>query len=309
MTERDRPIYCSQCGSVVPPGENVCGVCGARVSPYAPGAAPAQEAPTQITPPPAQAPRRNRAALVGIAAGVLVVLLLAGAGALALTGLGPVAGLLGGEEGNAPSSGDEPVARENTGERPSDGASRPAPGYDLTQTPDRSLSVEAPSSWGVETGKDSEKQAGPNTWSYYAGEYLNSSITAAPNLDAWYSTGTSGAYVVASKSLAQYTDYELTHSLFYQNKAENCTKGPYKDYDRQPYSGKVQTWFDCGVDSATTYSIAAAPEGRACVVLLDARISEEADRKAIEHLIDTFEVDCGRVTSGPVATPTATASA
>jgi hypothetical protein len=185
----------------------------------------------------------------------------------------------------------------------------PAPGYNLIQTPDESLSVEVPPSWGVETGEDSEKQAGPNTWSHHAGEYLISSITTAPNLDAWYSTGTSGAYLVASKTLTQYSDYELTHSLLYANRAQNCATGPYKDYDRPPYSGKIQTWYDCGEDGATTYTVAARPEGGGCVVVFDARISDEADRKAIEHLVDTFEVDCGRVTSGPLASPSASASA
>lgn len=184
----------------------------------------------------------------------------------------------------------------------------PAPGYNLIQTPDGSLSVEVPQSWGIETGEDSEKEAGPNTWSYHAGEYLASSITTAPNLDVWYSAGTSGAYVVASKSLAQeYTDYELTHSLMFASKSQNCTTGPYEDYDRPPYSGTVQAWFECDPDGADTYTIAAAPEGRQCVVVIDARISEESDREAIEHLIDTFEVDCGRVSSGPLASsPSAT---
>jgi hypothetical protein len=186
---------------------------------------------------------------------------------------------------------------------------RPAPGYNLIQSPDRSLTVEIPPSWSVETGEDSEKQAGPNTWSYHAGEYLTSSITTAPSLEAWYGGGTSGAYMVASRTLAQqYTDYELIHSLLYANKAENCTKGPYKDYNREPYSGKIQTWYGCGEDGATTYTVAAAPEGRECVVVFDARISDEADRQAIEHLIDTFEVDCGRVASGPLPSPSASAS-
>jgi hypothetical protein len=44
---------------------------------------------------------------------------------------------------------------------------------------------------------------------------------------------------VASKTLKQYSDYELTHSLLYANRAQNCTTGPYKDYDRPPYSGKI----------------------------------------------------------------------
>jgi hypothetical protein len=51
------------------------------------------------------------------------------------------------------------------------------------------------------------------------------------------------------------------------------------------------------VDGAPVFSVAAAPQGRECVVVLNARISDEGDRKAIEHLIDTFKVDCGLVTS------------
>ena len=162
----------------------------------------------------------------------------------------------------------------------------------------------------METGEDSEKQGGPNSWSYHAGEYINSSITTASSLEAWYGTaGVSGAYIVASKGLAQrYNDDELIHSLLLKGKANRCTPGPYKDYNRPPYSGKVQTWIDCGVNDVTSYTVAAAPEGRECVVVLDALLVSEADRKAIEHLIDTFEVDCGRVTSETLSSPSATAS-
>jgi len=174
---------------------------------------------------------------------------------------------------------------------------KPAPGYKLVRDPTESLMVEVPTSWESERGEASEKQAGLGTWSYYAGEYITSSITTASSLDTWNSTGaSSGAYLVASRTLAQkYTDYQLIHSLLYANKATNCTAGPYQDYDRPPYSGKIQTWYDCGEDVATTYTVAAAPESRECVVVFDARISDEADRKAIEHLIDTFEVDCGGI--------------
>jgi hypothetical protein len=204
---------------------------------------------------------------------------------------------------NSKEKGEEDVVSQEDSEPPSGTASEPAPGYNLVQTPDEGLTVEVLPSWGIETGEDSEKDAATNTWSYYAGEHLTSSITTAPNLDAWYATGTSGAYVVASKALAQYTDYDLIHSLLYANKDQTCTKGPYEDYDRSPYFGKIQTWYDCGADGATTFTVAASPEGRECVVVVDARISEESDRKAVEHLIDTFEVDCGRVTSRPLEAP------
>jgi hypothetical protein len=114
---------------------------------------------------------------------------------------------------------------------------------------------------------------------------------------------------VGSKGLTQYSDYELTHSLFNASKSEMCAEaGPYKDYDRPPLLGKLQTWYGCGIDDATVYTLAAYPEGRECVVALNARISDEADREAIEHLADTVEVDCRRVTSGPLATPSAATS-
>ena len=192
----------------------------------------------------------------------------------------------------------------------------PTSGYNLVETPDGALSLEVPQSWGVETGEDSEKEAGPNTWSYHAGEYLPSSVTTAPNLDVWYTSGSSGAYVVASKTLArEHTDHELTRSLMFANKAQNCTTGPTKDYERPPYSGTLQAWFGCSPDGADTYTVAAAPEGRECVVVIDARISDETYREAVEHLLDTFKLDCRRVSSEPLAvasdpaTATATATA
>jgi hypothetical protein len=254
---------------------------------------PVEEVPTQVDAPP-DAPAAGRKLKIAMIAGAGLVLVL-------ILGIGSVAALnlLRGE-----SAGGRDEAAGATRSEQSDaptGDSGAAPGYDLIRTPNGSLSAEVPAGWEAEIGEDSEKDASSNTWSYYAGEYLTSSITTAPNLDAWYGSGTSGAYFVASKALAQYSDYELTHSLFNANKATACTPGPYEDLNRSPYSGKIQTWYDCGVDDATTFTVAAAPEGRECVVVLGARVSEEADREAIEHIIHTFEVDCGRVTSQKLA--------
>jgi hypothetical protein len=292
MTERDRPVYCTQCGSIVQPGDNFCEMCGARVSPDAPDAVPMEQVPTQVEAPP-DAPAAGRKLKIAMFAGAGVVLVL-------ILGIGSVAALnllrsewAGGRDEAAGAAG----PGQNDAEKKPTGDSGAAPGYDLIRTPNGSLSAGVPAGWEVEIGEDSEKDAASNTWSYYAGEYLTSSITTAPSLDAWYGSGASGAYFVASKALAQYSDYELTHSLFNANKAAVCTAGPYEDLNRSPYSGKIQTWYDCGVDDATTFTVAAAPEGRECVVVLGARVSEEADREAIEHIIRTFEVDCGRVTS------------
>jgi hypothetical protein len=186
-------------------------------------------------------------------------------------------------------------------EQPAEEASGPAPGYNLVQTPDGSLSAEVPQSWGVETGENSEKGGGTGTWSYYAGVYISSSITTAPNLDAWYGGegGSTGAYFVASRSLAQdHNDYELTHSLFNANKEEICASaGPYENYQRPPYTVNRQIWYGCGADGATVYTVAIAPEGRECVAVLNARVQDGADQGQIQHLVNSVEVDCARVTS------------
>jgi uncharacterized protein DUF4352 len=192
-----------------------------------------------------------------------------------------------------------------------DNAISPAePDYKVTADPTGSLTLEVPSSWEVEFGEDSEGAGGPNSWSYYAGEYITSSITAAHSLDAWYqgqgAEQGSGAYVVASRTLAQYTDDELIYSLLYDGKANVCAAGPYEDYVRPPYSGKMQTWYDCTGYDNTSYVVATAPEDRECVVVLGAKIAPgagESDREAVQHILDTFEVDCGTL---PAPAPTET---
>jgi zinc-ribbon domain len=192
MAERDRPVYCTQCGSIVQPGDNFCGVCGSAIPPDAPDAVPTEEIPTQVQAPPDVVTRRsNLPLLIGLGAAIALVLVL---------GIGTVAALTllrgqpenqggaalptttqqedaaGGQEetketnseppeDERPSAGDstEDSAQEREKEPTPDEDSGPTPGYNLIQTPDGSLSVEVPQSWGVETGEDSEKQGGPGS--------------------------------------------------------------------------------------------------------------------------------------------------
>lgn len=196
-------------------------------------------------------------------------------------------------EGNAP----RPYA--DHAEKQGDPRTSGEPNYTVIEDPKGALSIEIPSSWPTQIGTDSEGD-GPNSWSYYAGENITSSITAARNLDAWYqgpgAEQGSGAYVVASRALAQeYTDDELIYSLLYGGKATTCTPGTYETFERPPYSGKAQTWYDCAGFDNTSFNVAVAPEGRECIAVLGARIApeaDEADREAVQHVLESLEVNC-----------------
>jgi Domain of unknown function (DUF4352) len=108
MAERDRPVYCTQCGSIVQSGNNFCGMCGARVSPNAQTTSPTLEIPRQYPPPPRKVPAGARggapALIVGL--GVVVVLLL---------GVGTIFGLalLGGESEHRRAASQRVAYKEN----------------------------------------------------------------------------------------------------------------------------------------------------------------------------------------------------
>jgi hypothetical protein len=203
--------------------------------------------------------------------------------------------------------GDEPQPYSERAERQGDPGTTGGPDYKVIEDPTGALSMEVPSSWPTQIGSVSEGD-GPNSWSYYAGEKIAASITAARNLDAWYQGPAaeqgSGIYVVVSRTLAQeYTDEELIFSLLYSGKPAVCTPGTYENFDRPPYSGKVQTWYDCGGFDNASYNAVVAPEGRGCVAVLGSRIApgaDEADREAVQNFLESLKVDCGALpTSAP----------
>src|SRR5215212_74915 len=172
------------------------------------------------------------------------------------------------------------------------GEVRPAAsGYVLVENDSGNLSMEVPSEWSEHsTGEDGTLEGADVD----AGEGVGPAITASTDIETFESTGeVPGAYILASRSLArEYDEDQLATSGF--NDRPNCEVVAREDFDRPPYSGRLVSW-NCSTNGSTSYSLAAAPEGRECVEMLQITAYSEADRESAKHILDTFEVDCGRI--------------
>jgi hypothetical protein len=173
----------------------------------------------------------------------------------------------------------------------------PAPTYDLVEHDSGALSVEVPSDWKEQSTSDSEGEKG-RSWSAFLGESAGPAIAAINDLDAWRNgyEGHRGMYIVTSKKLAQTnTDDELV-ALGPNDYSSSCEAGTRRDFSRSPYSGKIQEWNNCtGESDHTALTLAAAPEGRECVVLLQIGGYLQGDEESIQHTLDTFEADCSKI--------------
>src|SRR5215210_3567773 len=173
----------------------------------------------------------------------------------------------------------------------------PALTYDLVEHDSGALSVEVPSDWKEQSTSDSEGEKGRN-WSAFLGESAGPAIAAVNDLDAWRNgyKGHRGMYIVASKKLAQTnTDDELV-ALGPNDYSSSCEAGDRRDFSRPPYSGRMQEWNYCtGEGDHTALTLAAAPEGRECVVLLQIGGYLQGDEESVQHTLDTFEADCSKI--------------
>lgn len=175
------------------------------------------------------------------------------------------------------------------------GEPSPASGYTLVSDDTGALTLEVPVGWVNVIGTASEG-AGPS-WSSFLGEDLGTSVTAAPDLDAWHNAaGSTGMYVVASRTLAEgYANEEIVVSGP-NDLSAICTLGEAKDFERPPYQARIQAWKDCSGDPESfLLAVTVAPEDRECVVVMQFGTNGQTDRDVAQHIIDTVEVDCGGI--------------
>ena len=181
-------------------------------------------------------------------------------------------------------------------------APKAAPGYSRFEHDSGALWVEVPSEWDERVIVDEEGEKGRASWSVFLGEGESAgpSMTAVNDLDSWRNgtPGHQGVYAVASKNLAQrYTDDELV-ALGPNDYSSSCERGTVRDFERPPYSGKVLEWRDCGgISGHSATTLAAAPEGRECVIVaqVGGYFPTQTDEERRLHTLNTLEADCSRI--------------
>lgn len=181
--------------------------------------------------------------------------------------------------------------------------------YDTLTDDSGSVSVEIPEAW--------DDRLTDEAADFGEDGMVVPSVTASTDLDTWHDTGgIPGVFFLASGSLARsYADDQLLDPPN-NDFSEKCELGARKDFERGRYSGRIQAWGNCyGKDEGALYTVAAASEDRECVAILQVGTYSEKDREAAKHILDTFEVDCERVTEyeaskqpSPEAVPESTTS-
>ncbi len=194
-----------------------------------------------------------------------------------------------------------PGVQDGGGSPPKE-ASGTAPGYTLFEHDSGALSVEVPSEWDESVVVDKEGEKGRTAWTSFLGEgeSAGASMTVVNDLDSWRNgtRGHQGIYMIASKKLAErYTDDELVVSGPNDYSA-SCEAGALQDFDRPPYSGRITEWKDCGGESGhTATTLAAAPEGRECVIVaqIGGYFQTQTDEERRQHVLNTLETDCSKI--------------
>lgn len=132
------------------------------------------------------------------------------------------------------------------------------------------LSIEVPIEWGDMSGSG---------W-VVDGRQIGPAVTAAPDLDAWYSSwDTPGVFVGVST-----TDFSPQTGDF----SGICTTGKVDERSIGTLSGTVQTWSQCGGESNDFYVFVGGPADASYEVLLQLVSLDGTGFETLERVLVTF---------------------
>jgi serine protease Do len=119
------------------------------------------------------------------------------------------------------------------------------------------------------------------------GVELGVSLLASPDLQGWYETwGVPGVFFGASKTLIGEVDEAglLDRNDF----TADCVYDDRYDYQDPLYTGLFDVWADCGGQGSVLVVVAAVPDDRSFIMLLQVIAITDADFDALDTIIDTF---------------------
>ncbi len=152
--------------------------------------------------------------------------------------------------------------------------------YEYTQVSDDAgiLVMEVPTSWADVSGTEWIDDS----------RVLGNSIAAAPNLDAFYSSWeTPGVFFGVSQVL--YNEVEPGGILDRNDFSDDCVYDSRYDYEDAIYRGAYDVWRDCGGTSTSLVILEAYPSGVEFVVLVQIQVVTDADLKALDRILATFD--------------------
>jgi serine protease Do len=158
---------------------------------------------------------------------------------------------------------------------------------DYTEITDETgtLSMEVPVEWADQRLSGSFE---------FEGEDVGPSMGAAFDYDAWINSfSESGAYMAASSSLAQQFGEGVEDAVLDANDFSGTCEydGRFEDYDDGVYTGKYDIWTNCEGTGSEFHVLAAVPEDRSFVILVQVAVVNEADAEAEERILETFTVN------------------
>ena len=199
-------------------------------------------------------------------AGLMAVIAgLTGAVLLAVAGVGVIGALGDTTEDSRATSTTGPAATRTTP------AATFAPGrFNAASDDSGTLSIEVPGEWVDVSGSE---------W-VVDGREVGPSVTAAPDVDAWYSSwDTPGVFVGVST-----TDFSPQIGDF----SGICTTGKVDERSIGTLSGTVQTWSQCGGESNDFYVFIGGPADASYTVLVQLVSLDGTGLETLERVLETF---------------------
>ena len=149
-----------------------------------------------------------------------------------------------------------------------------------------SIEIEIPVEWAQTDGA---------AWETNWGDIQISapSISAAANLDNYINGwGESGVFFAASSDMGRTGGYlQLVEGVrdWYKN---DCRRDSAEDYKDDLYEGRYELWKNCGPEKSYAFVLSARPiqHKTSFLILLDLRITKDADLKALDHILQSFVV-------------------